>query len=470
MTFQAFSTYRSDDDTRWLGLRTNLLVDAGRSLGMDLSDVIFSEVAAQCVPSGVLAWAFRDRIFLSSAVRTLPEADRRQIVAHELAHVAQKRLPACGRHSGADYEAEADAAGAAICAGQSFDVRRADPTDLPRFWGPAGHYYTCYFVMLAAGVRPVEARVRAFFCQMPDQVAEFDAAVAAVDAFTGASFNSARPMHPYQGKFGGMHNKELKLQDDAIVESGLHSLTGHSSAGEQTYREQRLREMFASDDHLGVGLALHAFGDSFAHVQFKNPSLMYKCGIGHAAELLSDKNKQKMVSSILGIPDSKVTEFWGSLAMAVRDSGSEVIDSTHAPDDVTFDARREVYRSYIRSLYYISRSRAPAGAILLPPHAEALLMQAIALKTRQDVDSNEAVVIYKIRSLATHVLRNTLSSYAPECEPEMKFSEFFFSHEEPFRQAGYDPGVRANYAKVRDYVMSLGKQWARGYTDFSFTP
>ena len=79
----------------------------------------------------------------------------------------------------------------------------------------------------------------------------------------------------------------MRVLEDAQVSSGLHSLTGGKAIQEQGYCYKELKGIFTSNDHLAIGLALHAFGDSFAHVQLRNPKgLMYRTGIGHAAELV----------------------------------------------------------------------------------------------------------------------------------------------------------------------------------------
>ena len=108
----------------------------------------------------------------------LPPAMHRMVMAHELAHIAQRHNAARGRGrlgSLAELEEEADRAALAAAAGRRFDCVLADIGSGARPWAEAGHYYTCYFVLLAAGVDQDTAAKQACLAQMPDQVNEFDA-------------------------------------------------------------------------------------------------------------------------------------------------------------------------------------------------------------------------------------------------------------------------------------------------------
>jgi len=117
----------------------------------------------------------------------------------------------------------------------------------------AGHYYTVYLLSLAAGFPKDIAFQNAFFAQLPDEVKE-------LDAFSTRG--------------------DPRAQRDIIWE-GLHALTGRDSTEERNYRETVLRDRNLKPGTLEFGLALHAFGDSFAHSMMDDPQHMYPPDKGH---------------------------------------------------------------------------------------------------------------------------------------------------------------------------------------------
>ncbi len=147
-------------------------------------------------------------------------------------------------------------------AGNSFRGRDVASPACPRGWGVAGHYYTVYFVLLAAGLDPVMAKQLAFFAQMPDQVDELDATSAGEDLML--SFRRAPMLRDYQ------------------VQMGLHALTGGDAETETATRAKRLKNAVLGSFEFGLGL--HAYGDSYAHRQIAHPARMYEPGLGHAIE------------------------------------------------------------------------------------------------------------------------------------------------------------------------------------------
>src|SRR6185312_8595367 len=71
-------------------------------------------------------------------------------------------------------------------------------------------------------------------------------------------------------------NKERLF--DHQVQRGLHALTGRDAKTEQEIREATVRRTELADP--AFGLAIHPFGDSFAH-SIRGGSRMHSCGAGH---------------------------------------------------------------------------------------------------------------------------------------------------------------------------------------------
>jgi hypothetical protein len=111
----------------------------------------------------------------------------------------------------------------------------ADPTNLPRFWGPEGHYYTVYLMALTAGVSDSTASALAFYAQMPDQVRDWDAVVAGK---AWAETVTVRAVLPVSGR---LITRPLEPHID--VQKGLHCLTGNNAKAETAFRSRILDKL-----------------------------------------------------------------------------------------------------------------------------------------------------------------------------------------------------------------------------------
>lgn len=228
---------------------------------------------------GTIACTDGDTLFFAPGCYRPDLAAGQRVIAHELAHVVQKRrarkrLAPTRRGPVADWRIEAEAEAAAIVAvnGRSCRGLSGDASGMIRAWGPAGHYYTCYVAALAAGIPEDAAARAAFFCQMPDQVANFDAKEAGEDYV----LTVVLPVLLGHGKDVTAHALELME-----VQRGLHCLTGRDSSAETQLRVDVLKQQSRELGSAIFGLALHALGDSFAHRNRSNPSVMYDAPYGH---------------------------------------------------------------------------------------------------------------------------------------------------------------------------------------------
>jgi hypothetical protein len=205
------------------------------------------------------------------------------LLAHECAHAVQQRRWRAGRPpcTTAAAEAEARAAARAWRLGGTRRIAGAlDPRE-PAGWGEGGHYYTVYFAFLAAGVDHGEAQKAAFYTQLPDEVADLDAVRAGVGYVVQkgekAGFDDMLPRLAEQYGYGPAKARDpfQNLQ----VQQGLHSLTGERAELETL---KRLAIALDQDTRtIDFGLALHAFGDSFAH---RKGEQMYAAPLGHGPD------------------------------------------------------------------------------------------------------------------------------------------------------------------------------------------
>jgi len=238
--------------------------------------------AAQAL-SRPLAFATSDAIFLSDLVLNSRSAVQCEILAHELAHVVQKRrahsrLNQSRQAATAVLEREADEAALAFSSNELCPPLSADFANAARQWGPAGHYYTVYFIARETGLADAVAEQLAFCAQMPDQVSDLDAVVA------GEGFTAMALMTPAMKK-ASLRGDEMDLYNlQYHMQAGLHCLNGNPGVAETKRRLANLRQI-SKLDATGIfvfGLGLHALGDSYAHRRSDGPdALLFQGPYGH---------------------------------------------------------------------------------------------------------------------------------------------------------------------------------------------
>jgi len=221
-----------------------------------------------------------------------PDTDvGRLILMHELVHIAQKRRGRrCGSarppiHDGEFYEREADRIATQAMLGLRPDPVTPDGSRRLRGWGPEGHYYTVYLAARIAEMEESAAFATAFFCQLPDLVQELDA----VETYKRLHDGSMNPLRtrdgnsirylpqPWENMLNPLYQKMVRVQ------TGLHCLTGGSVAVERKKRRDALVDKANGfkPGSLMLGLELHAFGDTFAHVNPLMPSTLCDREFGH---------------------------------------------------------------------------------------------------------------------------------------------------------------------------------------------
>ena len=172
-----------------------------------------------------------------------------------------------------------------VLAGKRLSDFTADSPEIIRFWGPAGHYWTVYLVSLAAGWSRHAALTNAFYAQMPDQVDELDATEAGEDYVKTYAEKLFTPKVASE-----TFNREVsRLETDKIVQRGLHALTRRNGKDETDLRQAIFKRL--KPGTFEFALALHPFGDSFAHRMADTDScLMYNAPFGHAVEIAHFKD------------------------------------------------------------------------------------------------------------------------------------------------------------------------------------
>ena len=205
------------------------------------------------------------------------------LLAHELAHVVQKRRGkqrvGSTRREPAEEHLEREACMLAIRAlrGERVEHVTPDTSPAPRLYGPAGHYYTALWTCLAVGFDLDIAQKSAFYTQLPDQVKELDATAAGISMVESAGELTAPTINPI-----GKAIAARDIWQEWVVQTGLHSLTGESATSETQTRTDTLRTL--KPGTLEFGLGIHAYGDSFAHRDLETGTYMYSPVLGHSVE------------------------------------------------------------------------------------------------------------------------------------------------------------------------------------------
>jgi hypothetical protein len=355
-----------------LDLPTRRLMEGG--LMSDFGDVVIhTSDLSHCVNSalGTRAFAVGNHVIFSKYAYNPDSGFGRMLLVHELAHVVQQRLGITAKASTSRAgriaaEIEADAAAWELLHGRRFACASPLPFGTLSAWGPAGHYYTVYYVLLAAGLADGNACRLAFFAQMPDQVKEFDAVVQGITQ-TAENASVDHSIADNLRKF----DATLRCLN---IQLGLHCLTGRNSSLETRIRRHVVLEgcKFESD----IGLALHPFGDSFAHRKLDDEGKMYHWPYGHAFD------------------------------------GHET-DYIHR--------RPNLYRNYVGELFDLACKKWP--------DAKRRIDQEKLLASADEVSSKntESAQIKAIRAFGAQI-RCAMNAYAPEAERKRAFAVFTKAH------------------------------------------
>lgn len=282
-------------------LRARLEDCFGANLGDILVHVSEESDSANLALGSIAFTVGRHVCFSRRALSLLPQ-NFTAILAHELAHIVQRRPGVRSQMVGSPdvraLEAEAGQASALVLTGQPVRDLTYDPIDAPRCYGPAGHYYTAFYTALAVGLSPDAASKIAFYTQLPDLVCELDAIESGKFWGFWATAVYFEPVpklcsHVLPEEYQKFWAASTEISIDKMIhhwqmQAGLHALTGGDALQETEHRRKILRRYKpAANDFLPFGLAVHAFGDSFAHRDFHDGKNMYGPPAGHAADIIN---------------------------------------------------------------------------------------------------------------------------------------------------------------------------------------
>lgn len=315
---------------------------------------------------GSLAFAVEDHICFRELPPSFQNRGFASLLAHEISHVIQHCL---GVHTSGDcfpsarqLEMEAGAASARVMAGLPAIELTHDLSGIPRCYGPAGHYYTAFYAALAVGLPYATANRIAFYTQLPDLVCELDAIESGKywGLWAAAVYFEPIPKacsqllpEEYQKFWQASTDVSIdKMLHHWQIQAGLHALTGGDALQETEHRRKILRRFSPIDKEiLQLGLAVHAFGDSYAHRDFHDGKNMYGPPAGHAADLINDP-------------------LW-----------MEGLTSGHDPDRIAL--RKPLYFEYANDLYLeLARCSASAPIVKLDEYLGNL--QEMASRSKDD--------------------------------------------------------------------------------------
>ena len=145
------------------------------------------------------------------------------------------------------------------------------------------------------------------------------------------------------GRFDPYRKIEGRIYAERIlkhqVQRGLHALTGRHAAYEQKLRRGRVSNY--EIDSFEFGLAIHPFGNSFAHVPIGGTT-MFSPGAGHAVDSLTGRNPDVMrlhaqnyedyVHSLLDIVCHKMNSTKNDFSLA-RDIATTILDKVDTQQD-----------------------------------------------------------------------------------------------------------------------------------------
>jgi hypothetical protein len=381
------------------------------------------------------------------------------VLAHELAHVVQKRRGATGCRSASAHalEAEAHAAAAAITQGKRFSCQLGDTPAAPRFWGVAGHYYTAYLVLLAAGADAPVAFELATLAQMPDQVDVLDA------TYMGEQMPSTIPPPKSARQLDRIPStadlqREIaadRMRQDLRkrireVQEGIHALTGRSAEEETRIRRDILVK--ATFGSLEFGVGIHSYGDSFAHRRMDGSGTMYKGPLGHLVHLVENDTTVPTNCRVGNRPwysdfESFADSFWARLDSRCS-LNRRYLHNPREPDFLY--KRRDLYREYGLTLYDIVRQKLPSAKPRLTRDDLGAALDQVSWLT------DDSAQIAKLREIATNDVKVPMNSqYRPEEEGKngtLPWSQYFMNHQQNGKP--FPPNLLVNT-----------QDWARQCTD-----
>jgi hypothetical protein len=340
------------------------------------------------------------------------------LLGHELVHVMQKGRGRTCRHSfsnldlSADLEIEADQVARQILSGHRSSKITPDPSPEPRCWGPVGHYYTVFFAAMMAGLSGEDCKSNAFYAQMPDQVTELDAIP------TGEDWGK-RLLH---------HTSDWNTDQmviDRNVQVGLHALSGWAAEAETSYRKKILDGL--KPGTFEFGLALHPFGDSYAHRILNGGERMYKAPVGHLVEA--------------NVKDATLSDW---------------LNGAHRPDRV--ELRPKLYREYGIALYdlFVDRWKIRMSENTKEERRQRFRAYLDVISS-QPTEASQLDKIGEMKDFDGGMELSVLNAYFPEMDDEVPWQQFLLQSRLNYQGLAQD---------LLDRALDCAENWSRAVTFF----
>ncbi len=186
-------------------------------------------------------------------------------------------------------------------------------------YGEAGHFYTVYFISLAAGFDKETAFKNALYTQLPDEIGELDAVTQerrVVDLFPD--------------------RKESRRRD--VVQRGLHALTGEKAGTERLKTFEALSN--STPGTVEFGFLLHRFGDTYAHATGSGAAEnnTFNTGIGHGMK----GHHPDIIHERPELYGQYVRELYGVLSMHAHSQG---LQPRLTEEEINSYIRQSTYRA-----------------------------------------------------------------------------------------------------------------------------
>lgn len=326
-------------------------------------------------------------------------------------------------------------------------VRLHDPTGQ---FGEPGHFYTVYFISLAAGFDPETAFANAVYAQMPDEVNQLDAKAQEIHKTTvdlSASFAMSGgyvPLSVIEYQTNRMKQAESERN---LIHLGLHSLTGGSSKTERDVTRTAIKGTKAGT--MEFGFLLHRFGDTYAHSTVDDESKMYSPGAGHASDSLFGTDPDN-IHSRPALYTSYATDMFTTLSeVAKANNLTPTITPAELKSYIDKVANIKIMKTW--SFLGIKFSRVDHEATTKAQIAELRKMSQEMINKQQQKKNEEAKAKGEPEQNAPLVKK-----YAPENEEAVSWSDFSKSH------PGFVYGM--TLSQLTDVVHNVAKKVGRDVT------
>jgi len=262
-------------------------------------------------------------------------------------------------------------------------------------YGEVGHFYTVYFLSLAAGFDPRTAFQNAVFSQLPDEVRALDAVDMALSYLANPSY--------------------LLQAEVNLVHRALHALTGTSPTEERSATREALRD--SEPGSIQFGFLLHRFGDTYAHSVMGNESRLYDTFFGH----LQHWHAPDQIHTRPELYRTYVEDLFTTLSQAALENGHE---PRLTPDQIERFATEISNIRVYRIVYYGPYQVSQVLDIGLTEQAQISRIRELSEQLMPRSEPEESIVGPLTVEQASQPPIGRMQAYAPESQDGLTWSEY----------------------------------------------